>query len=147
MKVRLNVSILGAVLMLALGIATYLAVPYCIAEAATSTDVGPRAFPQLICMLVCVLSVFQIILALLKKVQVVYREISLEKYGAVLLAVALALVTAVLSNYISVVLAAMACSVLYLAILRVRDYRGYLAVLATGGLLYVLMRFALHIRF
>lgn len=147
MKIKLNVTLFGALVILALAAAAYFAIPYCIADAASTTDIGPRAFPQLICVFAAIASALQIVLALMGKIPVVYREISFEKYGKVLLAMALALVTAVLSNYISVVVLAMICSALYLIIFRVKDWRGYAAVVVTGGLLYALMKFVLHIRF
>lgn len=147
MKIRVNVSIAGAVLALVLAAATYYVIPYCVAEVPASADVGPRAFPQLICILVAIISVIQLVLVLMGKMPTKHQEISLETHGKTLLAMALALVAAILSSYISVVIAAMLCSLLYLALLRVKDCRGYAAVFVTGGLLYILMRFALHIRF
>ena len=147
MKVRINVTIAGAVLMLVIAIITFFAIPYCVAETPASADVGPRAFPRLICILISGISVIQLIMVLIGKMPVKYQEFSLGKYGKTLLAIVLALVAAILSSYISVVIAAMLCSALYLALQRVKDWRGYAAVLVTGGLLYTLMRFTLHIRF
>ncbi len=60
---------------------------------------------------------------------------------------ALALVAAVASNYINVIVATIVCSILYLVILKIKDWRGYAAILVTGGSLYALMKFLLHIRF
>lgn len=147
MKLRLNASLAGPLLMLALALAAYFAIPYCIAEATATTDVGPQAFPRLICIVAAILSAAQIALVLLGKFRAKYEELSLEKHGKVLLALVLALATAIASNYINVVLAAMICSMLYLVILRVKNWRGYAAVLVTGGFLYALMVFVLHIRF
>lgn len=147
MKLRLNASLAGPLLMLVLALAAYFAVPSCIPEAISTTDVGPRAFPRLVCTVTAILSAVQIVLVLLRKFRAKYEELSLEKHGKVLLALVLALAAAIASNYVNVVLAAIICSILYLVILRVKDWRGYAAVLATGGILYALMVFVLHIRF
>ncbi len=51
----MNISLAGAILMFVLTLAAYLAIPYCIAENNLTSGLSPRAFPQLLSVLVMIL--------------------------------------------------------------------------------------------
>ncbi|WP_295635482.1 hypothetical protein [uncultured Intestinimonas sp.] len=147
MKKKINVTALSALLLLLFSAAVWVAIPFCIEEYSTATDIGPRAFPQLICATVCILCLLQLVLLILKIEKGTYVEFCPADLIPVLLAMGLALVAVIAALYINILIAGVLCAEAFLLLLKARDWRYYLAVVITGGVLYVLMKFIMHIRF
>lgn len=144
---NINITLAGAVVLLLACVGAWIAIPYCIVGTGQSSDIGPQAFPQIVSALCGVLCMLQILLVLIGKKPSEYRQFSLEVYGKVLLAMVLAVAVVFASTVVNVLFPAMACSLVYLVLLKAKDWRYYMAVLIAGGLLYALMVFGLNIRF
>lgn len=147
MKLRINTSVVSAVLMLLLAVGVWLAIPVCIKEFASATDIGPRAFPQLMCAAIAVLSALQLVLLATGVQKAKYREVDPADQLPVYAAMGLAIAAVLCALFVNVVAAGVACALLFLVLLKARNWRYYLAVLVTGGALYALMRFVMHIQF
>ncbi len=146
MKTRVNTTAVSITIMLLIAVAVWIAIPYYIDEPSYVSDIGPRVFPRLICISIATLSVLKLILLATKVHKGKYKEIDLRIYGRVGLAMVLSIGTALLAKWINVVLAATIGSVLMLLLLRVKNWRYYIAVVVTGALMYVLLRFVMHTR-
>jgi hypothetical protein len=147
MKVRINKTVVSAAIMLAFSLAVWIAIPFCIAEGTSTGDIGPRAFPRLICIAIAALSILQFAAVLLKIKTSQYIVIDMAVYGGVFPAVLLALLAVAAAKFINPLLAAVVCGLLYLLLLRSKSPKYYIALLLTGGALLVLMKYVMHIRF
>lgn len=148
MNVRINRTIVAPLAMLCMVAIIWIAIPYCIAEGSgSSSEVGPRMFPQMVCVCIAALSVVQLILAACKQKKAEYFLFDFAIYGRVILA-AVFMIAAVVCAYIfNLIIVAVVCAMLLLLILGVKNYKYYLAVVITGGVLYLLMHFVMHIKF
>lgn len=147
MKKQINVTAVSAAVLLLFSLAVWFAIPYCIQEYTSATDIGPRAFPQLTCIAIAALSALQLLLLALKVQKGKYVEFSLADQIPVYIAMVLAVVAVISAAFINILVAGVLCSLAFLVLLRVKDWRYYLAVLITGGVLFALMKFVMHIRF
>ncbi|WP_298029436.1 tripartite tricarboxylate transporter TctB family protein [uncultured Dysosmobacter sp.] len=147
MKKTINTTAVSAVLFLLLSIVLWFAIPYCIEDAASATDIGPRAFPRLMCGAMAVLCVLQLILLAIGVQKGKTITIQFSDYAQVILAMVLAVAAVLCAKFINIVAAAVICALLFLAVLRSKDWRYYAAVIITGILLFTLMRFVMKIRF
>ena len=73
--------------------------------------------------------------------------IRFSDYTRVLLAMLLSAAAVIAALYINIVLAAVICGLLFLLVLREKDWRYYTAVLTAGIALYLLLRFVMRVRF
>ena len=147
MKRKVNVTICASAFFLLFAVIVLLAIPHNIREFQDATDIGPRAFPVLLCIAVIVLSSIQILLVLLGVAKEKTVEIDFAGHLKALLAMAIAVAGAICGNYVNIVLVAVICGILFLLLLGARNWKYYLAVVLSGGLLFVLMRYVMHIRF
>lgn len=147
MKKSVNTTAVSAAILLALSAAVWFAIPYCIKDFSSATDIGPRAFPRLICAAIAILCALQLILLATGLQKGRYAEIRLSVHIRVYLAMAMAVAAVVCAAFVNVLIAGVICALAFLVLLRVRDWRYYTAVAAAGGLLFVLMKFVMHIRF
>lgn len=147
MKKQLNVTLIASVVMLVIAVAVWIAIPYGIAETASATDIGPRAFPRVICGAIAVLSALQLVLVLTGVQKGKTAEICWREQLPVLLAMVLALAAVFCAKFVNLLVAGVLCAEGFLLVLRAKNWRYYLAVAVTGGLLFVLMKFVMNIRF
>jgi len=147
MKKRVNTTMVSAMIMLLFSVVTWFAIPYNIGEPVSAADIGPRAFPQLICGIIAILSFIKIILMVTGVQKGKYKEINLAAQGRVYFAMAMAVVAVLLAKFVNIVVSGVVCALLFLVLLRVRNWRYYVAVIVTGGLLFVLMKFVMSIKF
>ncbi len=144
---KLNVPLVGGIFVLLLAVVAYIAIPYTITNIKPDVAVGPDTFPRMVSILCGIFGLLQIIMVIIGKKPSQYREYSLRSHGKVIIAITMAIITIILSNIVNVIFPATVCSLLYLVLLRAKDWRYYVAVVVSSGLLYLLMRFALNIRF
>lgn len=147
MKKKVNVTAVSSVILLLVAVVVWFAIPYCIEEYATATDIGPRAFPRLVCGAMAVLCVIQLILLAAGVQKGTCVEFDLWEHLPVFAAMLLALAAVLAALFINILLAGVICGEAFLLLLRAKDWRYYLAVACTGGALFALMKFVMHIRF
>ena len=147
MKKKVNVTLVASIFFLVFGIVILLAIPANIREYEDATDIGPRAFPRLLSIAVIVLSALQIILVLTGVHKGKTREMDIRAIGKVFIAMLIDILGIVASHFVNIVIVAVICGILMLILLGSRKPAYYIAVLVTGGLLFALMHFVMHIRF
>jgi len=147
MEKKVNITAVSAFLMLLISLAIWFAIPYCIDEMPTAVDLGPRAFPRLISGAIALLSVLQLVLLATGVQKGTYKVIRFDSHKKVYAAMVISLIGVVGSLVVNIAAAGVICSILFLMLLRIKDKRYYLAVVTTGVLLYMLMKFVMHIRF
>lgn len=147
MKKAVNTTAVAAVLFLIISTVLWFAIPYCIEDVSAATDIGPRAFPRALCGAMALLSILQLILLFTGVQKGKTVTIRFSDYTRVLLAMLLSAAAVIAALYINIVLAAVICGLLFLLVLREKDWRYYTAVLTAGIALYLLLRFVMRVRF
>ncbi len=147
MEKKVNITAVSAFIMLLISLAIWFAIPYCIDEMPTAVDLGPRAFPRLISGAIALLSVLQLVLLAAGVQKGTCKVICFDNQKKVYAAMAISLIGVIGSLAVNIVAAGVICSILFLVLLRMKDKRYYLAVVVAGVLLYMLMKFVMHIRF
>lgn len=147
MEKKINITAVSAFLMLLISLGIWFAIPYCIDEMPSAVDLGPRAFPRLISGAIALLSVLQLVLLVTGAQKGICRVIRFNSQKKVFAAMVISLMGVICSLTVNIVAAGVICSILFLALLRIKDRRYYLAVISAGVILYMLMRFVMHIRF
>ncbi len=146
MKRLVNTTAVAATIMLLFAVAVWIAIPYYIDEPSYVSDIGPAAFPRLICIAIAALSALKLVLLATKVHKGSYTEIDLAVYGRVGIAMVLAVLAVLLAKVINVIIAGTIGALLMLLLLRVKNWRYYTAVAITGALLYLMLRFVMHTR-
>lgn len=147
MEKKINITAVSAFFMLLVSLTIWFAIPYGIDEMPTSVDLGPRAFPRLISGAIILLSVLQLILLAAGVQKGTYRVIRFDGQKKVFAAMVISLIGVICSLTVNIVMTGVICSILFLVLLRIKDRRYYLAVMVAGVILYMLMKFVMHIRF
>lgn len=147
MKKKINVTVIASALMLVFSAVVWFAIPYGIAEAKSATDIGPRAFPQLVCGAMAVLSALQLVLVLTHVQKGKQIAFDFSTQVPVLIAMALAVIAVICAKFVNLLIAGMVCAECFLLLLRAKDWRYYFAVVVAGGILFALMKYIMHIRF
>lgn len=146
MKTRVNTTLVSVIIMLLIALAVWIAIPYYIKEPSYVSDIGPKAFPRLICISIVALCSLKLILLATKVHKGSYKEIDLKTYGRVGAAMVIAIGTVLLAKWINVIFAATIGATLMLALLRVKNFRYYIAIAVTGSVMYLLLRYVMHTR-
>lgn len=144
---RINTTAVSAVVMLLIAAAIWIAIPGCIGETSSSVDIGPRAFPQFICGVMVILCMLQLALLALGIQKGTYKTIDFKGQIRVYAAMAIAVLGVIGALAVNVVVAGVCCSILFLAVLGIKNWKYYGAVAASGMLLLFLMKYVMHIRF
>ncbi len=144
---RLNKTILTPLLMMFFAGAVWLAIPYGISNAIASGGTGPDTFPRLACIAIIILCALQLILVFLGKKPSQYVEFTWLTHGKVVIAMAIALCAVAAMQFVNILLVAVLASELFLVLLRAKKPIYYVAVLITGGILYLMMYFVMNVRF
>lgn len=147
MKVKLNSNLWGGILMLVIGLAILVSIPFQIEDVAGSSAIGPRFMPALAAGIILVVSVLNIIRELAAKGDRRMIEIRLDEQVRVLgVAVCMAL-SYLVSREWNIVVPAIVMGCILLAIMRCKKKLYYITVIATGMVLYLLSRYVIHVRF
>lgn len=144
---KINVTAVSSAIMLSIAVIIWIAIPYCIDEVQSPVDIGPRAFPQFVCAVMAVLSVVQLLLLITGAQKGKYKEVNFKDRSLVYIAMVLALLTVIASAFINIILSGVVCAMIFLVLMKIKDWKYYGAVAVTGIILLVLMKSVMNIRF
>ncbi len=119
---KINVTAVSAGIMLFIAVIIWIAIPYCIDAVQSPVDIGPRAFPQFVCVAIAVLSIVQLLLLMTGIQKGKYVEINFKNQGLVYAAMVLALLAVIAAVFINIVLAGVICAVIFLVMLKIKDW-------------------------
>lgn len=146
MRIKVNSGLVLGIITSILGLIIIVMIPGNIAVSKSVAGVSSRSFPQILAMIILVLSFIQALQSLFIAEKRKIVEIDLATQERAAMCMLLMLGTAIAARYAGVIISGIIAAWLMLVISRSQNWKNYLAIALIGVFLYFGMKYLMHLR-